>query len=61
MMNFEDFKEVKIENCKKVSGGGNYTASHTRGGRHVAMDYENDDCTLDVWYDDGSKETLNCV
>ena len=48
-MNLEDFKEVEIENWKKISGGGNYTASRTIGGRHGKMYNNNRAWTLSVW------------
>ncbi|MBK8053693.1 MAG: hypothetical protein IPK35_10595 [Saprospiraceae bacterium] len=60
---FKRFYEVKLSerNTKLINGGGNYTSSHTRNGVHYQMDYENDDCTMDLWDDNGTKSTINCA
>ncbi len=60
MLKLEDFKTFELHEPKEILGGANYTASGTRGGKKMAMDYENDDCTLEVWYEDGTYEKEHC-
>lgn len=60
MFKLEDFKEEVVLNLDQVKGGSGYTASGIRDGRAMAMDYENDDCTLEVWYADGTKDIETC-